>query len=123
MQHPGGKHDSAIRPLAEKDVFKGRVPQIKDWLDAWGEVTDKVFFRKQERLTVKEHARKLLNMSKNRRKQSQIMAEARRCDIRLQLRAATCISFAMDDRKSRNIFGINVTPTVVLTCAVVCSAS
>ena len=46
VQHPGGNHDRAIGPLAEKDVFGGRVPQIKDWLAAWGDVTEKVSFRK-----------------------------------------------------------------------------
>ena len=82
----------------------------KDRLDAWGEVTEKSSFRERERLTVKKQAGKLLRLHKIRRKQLHIMVEVRRRDIRLQLRAATCISFAMDDKVNKNTFGIDVSP-------------
>lgn len=84
-------------------MFEGRAPQIRDWLDAWSEVTEKMAFRKQERLTLNKHTREHTSLRRNRKQQLQIIAEARRRDIRLQLRAATCISFAMGDRKSQQI--------------------
>ena len=46
----------ANRLLAGEVVLKGRVPQIKDWLDALCTVSEKLPFRKQERLKVRKHA-------------------------------------------------------------------
>ena len=72
----------------------------------------------KERLTLRKHTRKHTSLRRIHRTQLQIMAEVRRRDIRLQLRAATCISFAMDDRKSQQS-GIGVAPLIILTYAVV----
>ena len=56
-------------------------------------------FRKQVRLKEKRGERLANTKRYVRRNQVRIMAEIRREDIRRQLRAATCISLSLDERK------------------------
>ena len=88
--------------LDDKQLLRGRVPQPEDWALAWAECTEKIAFRKQERLARKKEFT-FLNLRKIRRKQVRIMAEARRMDIRQELSEATSITLAMDDRKYRKL--------------------
>ena len=85
--------------LDDSSLLKGRVPQFKDWLEAWAESTEQVAFHKQERLARKKkserHRKKLRRI---RRKQVRIMAEARRDALRKQLSEARFISLSMDEQ-------------------------
>ena len=87
----------------DKQLLKGRVPQSDDWVKAWAECTEKLAFRKQERLEGKREGERRPNFRRIRRKQVRIMAEARRMDIRQELSEATSITLAMDDRKHRKL--------------------
>ena len=89
--------------LDDKQLLKGRVPQPDDWVKAWAECTEKIAFRKQERLEGKREGESLPNFRRLRRKQIRIMAEARRMDIRQELSEATAITLAMDDRKYQKL--------------------
>ena len=84
--------------LDDKQLLKGRVPQPDDWVKAWADCTEKIEFRKQERLEGKREGEILPNFRRIRRKQIRIMAEARRMDIRQELSEATAITLAMDVR-------------------------
>ena len=104
--------DSAVEAVVEKaaaevrsdqDILKGRVPQCKDWLDTWADSTEMTAFRKQVRLKEKRGERMANTKRYVRRNQVRIMAEIRREDIRRQLRAATCISLSLDERKYQKI--------------------
>ena len=51
------------------NLLKGRVPQTQDWLDAWAENTEKLEFRKQERLAIKKRReQKRLQLEERSRK-------------------------------------------------------
>ncbi len=90
--------------LAEASLLKGRVPQISDWLDCWAESTDVLAFRKQIRIWGKKNRnRSAGNWRQTRRKMVGIMAAVRREEIREQLRKATFISIAMDERQYQKI--------------------
>ena len=93
----------------ESDIFddrwllKGRVPQVQDWLDAWAESTEQVAFHKQARILGKKGQLRHNNLRRMRRKQIRVIAEARRSNIREQLREAQFISISMDDRKYEKV--------------------
>ena len=90
--------------LAEASLLKGRVPQISDWLDCWAESTDVMAFRKQIRIWGKKNrSRSAGNWRQTRRKMVGIMAAVRREEIREQLRKATFISIAMDERQYQKV--------------------
>ena len=46
--------ETASEVLDDSSLLKGRVPQCKDWLEAWAESTEQVAFHKQERLARKK---------------------------------------------------------------------
>ena len=98
-----GGQGSSCCDLDGQGMLRGRVPQIADWVDAWAEGTEMVAFRKQQRLNTKRTSRRDSNLRRIRRRQVSIMAEVRREQIRLDLRAAYAISLAMDDRKKYKI--------------------
>ena len=90
--------ETASEVLDDSSLLKGRVPQCKDWLEAWAESTEKVAFHKQERLARKKKSgRHRTNLRRIRRKQLRIMAEARREVLRKQLSEARFISLSMDE--------------------------
>ena len=90
--------------LDDKQLLKGRVPQPDDWVKAWADCTEKIAFRKQERLEGKKNGRRQsISIRGIRRKQVRIMAEARRMDIRQELNEATAITLAMDDRQYQKL--------------------
>ena len=97
--------DEAIAELADdKNLLKGRVPQVDDWVDAWAESTEQVSFRKQARIwTKKGGCARARNLRQIRRKQLKIIAEVRRQDIREQLRRATSIGLSMDERRDTKV--------------------
>ena len=96
--------DEAVAELADdKSLLKGRVPQVDDWVDAWAESTEQVYFRKQARIWSKKGCARARNLRQIRRKQLNIIAEVRRQDIREQLKRATHICLSMDERRYLNI--------------------
>ena len=84
-------------------VFRGRVPQAKEWADAWADSTSEVSFRKQVKTAEKrgDHIRQ--NMREIRRKQLTIMAEVARRDVRQKLKRARVISLAIDEAQRKKI--------------------
>ena len=85
------------------EPFRGRVPQVKDWVDAWADSTSCVSFRKQQRLQRKRHE---LCLRRQRRKQVAVMAEVAREETRKRVREAESITLAIDGCKARKIIRI-----------------
>ena len=79
--------------------MKGRVLQLKDWIDAWADASSTTSFLKQARIRQKKsEARVTLGLRKRLRKQIRVIAEVLRQQQRQALTAATCISLAVDSR-------------------------
>ena len=92
--------DEAVAELVDdKRLLKGRLPQVDDWVDAWAESTEQVSFRTQARISSKKGCVRARNLRQISRKQTKIVAEVRRQDIREQLMQATCIGLSMDERR------------------------
>ena len=83
-------------------VWKGRVPQLQDWIAAWAECCESVSFRKQSRVYEKQTG--ACNSRKTRRNQLSIMAEVARRRVRKRLREASCIALAVDGKGPRKIW-------------------
>ena len=95
--------ETASAVVDDRNLLKGRVPQIQDWLDAWAESTEHMAFHKQARILGKKGQHRYNNLRRVRRKQIRVIAEARREDIRKQLGEAQFISVSMDDRKYEKV--------------------
>ena len=91
--------ETASAVVDDRNLLKGRVPQIQDWLDAWAESTEHMAFHKQARILGKKGQQRYNNLRRMRKKQIRVSADARREDIRKQLGEAQFISVSMDDRK------------------------
>ena len=94
--------DVSAAPAA--DVWRGRVPQLEDWIDAWAECCAPVSFRQQGRVHVKKTGPCSINCRKRRRNQLRIMAEVARRRARKRLREASCIALAVDGKGPRTIW-------------------
>ena len=80
--------DASTTILDDHRVLKGNAPQVEDWLSARAEYTEKISFRKPERMSRKmnrHQSRLKLNLRRMRGKQVRVMAEAAREVIRKRL--------------------------------------
>ena len=98
------------------DPFRGRVPQLQDWVNTWAEASSCVSFSKQDRLVKKKHlktsSRGLGRTDIARAKQASVMAEVTREGIRARLREATSVSLALDEGQGRKVIRVRFdTPT------------
>ena len=86
----------------EAEAWKGMVPQLQAWIDAWAESSTCVSFRKQETISLKKGS--LSNgLRKQRRKMLNIMAEVIRKHMRAEIREATSITLALDGKGCRKV--------------------
>ena len=97
---PACSGDAASEFTKDEEIFAGKVPQIKDWSDAWAEVSSSVSFLKQERIARKKGERL---KRRQRSAMTSVMAEVIRMDTRKRLREATCITLSVDDSKRRKL--------------------
>ena len=98
---------NAPQPVAREDVFRGRVPQVTDWLDAWANSSSSVSFRKQAKIASK---RMQSAYRSQRSKQVRVMAEIVRDGIRKRLREADSITIAVDEAQARKILRLRCVP-------------
>ena len=98
---------NAPQPIAREDVFRGRVPQVTDWLDAWANSSSAVSFRKQAKIANK---RMQSTYRTQRIKQVRVMAEVVRDGVRKRLREAASITIAVDEAQARKILRLRCVP-------------
>ena len=86
-----------LRDPEEAEAFRGRVPQLPDWIDAWAENSSTMSYRKQERVALNKRALSpgLGCVRKQRQKLVACIAEELRGRQRKGLAEATSICFAI----------------------------
>ena len=87
----GGNAGSELEAAAVQ-AFRGRVPQLEEWRDAWAESRNQIAFRKQARVAGLKQSRQAVGGKTKLRKMVRVMAEVARKKIRKTLREATCIT-------------------------------
>ena len=86
---------------ATNDLFKGRVPQVQEWLDVWADTSSGVSFLKQASISRKKgHACK---SRFQRTKMAGVMAEITRRKNRALLKEASSITIALDESNTRKV--------------------
>lgn len=105
-----GVEEPTLDAAAEEELklLRGRVPQSKDWLDAW--VDSGQSFRaqgkaedKRRQVGPKTAKARQGNLRKVRRKQVTVMAEAVRRQLRKHLKESTSITVSLDEAQRRKI--------------------
>ena len=91
---------------AVTDPFRGRVPQVRDWLEAWADATSFVSTRKQVGLDAKKLMVKPGRSRTSRRRMIRILAAVARERLCQRLREAESTTEALDDCKGRKIVRI-----------------
>jgi hypothetical protein len=93
-----------VKPACEytidAELFKGRVPQVHDWVDANAEIRGGMAFRKMQ--TVASLKGEVVDR-KARVKQLHIMADCCREGIRKRFRESESITLSVDDSKRRKV--------------------
>ena len=108
---PACSGDAASEFTMDEEIFAGKVPQIKDWVDAWADVSSSISFLKQERCAKKKGE---YLKGRWRRMMLSIIAEAVRTATRKRLREATCITLSVDDSKRRKLIRFRCDPQHLL---------
>ena len=94
-----GARGKELATIAE--LFKGRVPQLQEWVDAWADCSSAVSFLKQEEISRKRH--KVHHTRRHIGKMALVMGEVARMRARKTLKAATSITIALDESKTRKV--------------------
>ena len=106
---------SIVKPVCEytidAELFKGRVPQLHDWVDANAEIRGGVSFLKIER--VAELKGEVVHR-KARVQQLRIMADCCRGLIRKRFRECESITLSVDDSKRRKVIRYRCERAVVI---------
>ena len=86
-------------------LFKGNVPSMAEWREAWAVLSETLSLRKAGRLRAKEHPDTHTEAKKRKRyrQQQRVMAEVLRKKIRKVLGQATAICLSLDECKHRKI--------------------
>ena len=87
------------------DPFRGRVPQLSDWLDVWAEATSCISLRKQVRAAGKQMLYKGPGR-KSRRKVLRILSAVTREQVRKRLKECVSATEALDEWRGRKIIRI-----------------
>jgi hypothetical protein len=95
--------DDAAAELASSDrkLFKGRVPQLQDWVDTWISMTEGQPIRMQQRSQKKRGH--IVRSRHCIRKQRRILADVEREKHRKWLRVATSITLSLDEGKYKKV--------------------
>jgi hypothetical protein len=110
-------HLAALKPVREEaaeeaeakrldlEIFRGRVPQVTDWVDALAENSCNISFRKQEKVARRKDTDGRAHNCERRVRQKQvaIMAEWVRNGTRKRLREASYVTLALDEAKRRRL--------------------
>ena len=88
---------------AVTDPFRGHVPQVRDWLDTWAEVTSFISSNKQATLCAKKMLGKLGRGRMTRRRMLRIMAAVARERLCGHVKACESATEALDDCKGWKI--------------------
>lgn len=80
---------------ARDSIWRGRVPQLEEWRDAWADTSSFMAFRKQEKIATKKQSQQAASLRKRRRKMLAVQAELVRRRIRKTLRHASSITLAL----------------------------
>jgi hypothetical protein len=95
---------SIVKPVCEYTIdaalFKGRVPQLHDWVDANAEIRGGMAFRKMQ--NVADLKGEVVDR-RARVKQLRIMADSCRDRIRKRFRECESITMSVDDSKRRKV--------------------
>ena len=97
---PAESTKAVMKACEVEKAFSGRVPQVRDWVNAWAETSSCVSFNKQEGMASKKQE---TCRRRQRRKQLSIMAEV--CRVRQQKRAreATSMTLSVDAWNTRKV--------------------
>ena len=100
----GAAEEAAVGATQGQEwIFRGRVPQAKEWVDAWVDNTSMMSFRQQATIAKKRGDKVLQNRNRIRRKQLTIMAEVARRGVRKNLMRAQVISLSIDEAQRKKI--------------------